>query len=386
MTGKQDQVKDAVHRVVYRNEEAFSSHPFLGGLWRVVNGDLVLAFMKADCTYVSGGDVNHDKITMSRRQMCAIRSGDNGATWDSENLVPIFETPEPAIAAEAPLDPEEPFDMDSADTIVAMGSSPALLVADAKPWMRISTDGGRSWRRPFKLPMNHFASLSGHGSFVRRQDGMWLAALSAASSDGWRRRALLYGSRDGADWNFLSWITPPVFDDEMDAPHTGTPRFWAHRYFYPRPICLRDGRILVSVRSQRDPTGALWTEIFESQDHGRTFHFLSRVNDWGAPGDLLELADGRIVCVYGYRLKPYGIRGRVSSDGGRTWDDEFILRDDGGSWDLGYPRVLELEPNRLLAVYYMNRADDPVQANGGVRHIAATEFSLPSDTAKGFSP
>src|SRR5690606_14860963 len=107
------------------------------------------------------------------------------ASWDTDNLVPIFETPEPATVDEGPLEPEAPFDMDSPDTIVAMGSSPALLVPDAKPWMRISTDGGWTWRRPFKLPMNHFASLSGHGSFVRRQDGMWLAALSAASSDGW---------------------------------------------------------------------------------------------------------------------------------------------------------------------------------------------------------
>src|SRR5690606_34535483 len=123
-----------------------SSHPFLGGLWRVANGDLVLAFMKADCRYISGGDVNHDRITMSRRQMCVIRSHDQGASWDTDNLVPILETPEPATVDEGPLEPEAPFDMDSPDTIVAMGSSPALLVPDAKPWMRISTDGGWTWR------------------------------------------------------------------------------------------------------------------------------------------------------------------------------------------------------------------------------------------------
>ena len=118
----------------------------------------------------------------------------------------------------------------------------------------------------------------------------------------------------------------------------------------------------------------LWTEVFASDDGGRTWAFLSRVNDWGAPGDLVRMADGRIACVYGCRTPPYGIRARLSEDDGRTWGRELILRDDGGSWDLGYPRVIESAPGELLAVYYFNRADDPVQQNGGVRHIACTRF------------
>jgi hypothetical protein len=37
--------------------------------------------------------------------------------------------------------------------------------------------------------------------------------------------------------------------------------------------------------------------------------------------------------------------------------------------------VTEIEPGRLLAIYYMNRRDDPIQMNGGVRHIAQTIFA-----------
>ena len=98
------------------------------------------------------------------------------------------------------------------------------------------------------------------------------------------------------------------------------------------------------------------------------------MNDWGAPGDIVEMADGRIVCVYGYHLAPFGIRARVSTDGGRRWGSEIVVRDDGGSRDLGYPRVIEVEPGRLLAVCYFNRGDDPIRLNGGVRHIARTIF------------
>jgi hypothetical protein len=52
-----------------------------------------------------------------------------------------------------------------------------------------------------------------------------------------------------------------------------------------------------------------------------------------------------------------------------------VLRDDGGSWDLGYPRVIEHAAGRLLCVYYMNLKNDPIQLNGGVRHIAQTVFT-----------
>jgi hypothetical protein len=129
------------------------------------------------------------------------------------------------------------------------------------------------------------------------------------------------------------------------------------------------------LRFQRYPGHEIWTDMIVSLDGGRTWRFLSRVNDWGAPGDIVERSDGRLVCVYGYRIPPQGVRYRVSEDGGRTWGSEVILRDDGGSWDLGYPRVIEHERGKLLTVYYMNLRNDPIQMNGGVRHIAQTVFS-----------
>ena len=52
-----------------------------------------------------------------------------------------------------------------------------------------------------------------------------------------------------------------------------------------------------------------------------------------------------------------------------------MLRDDGGSWDLGYPRTVKLPGGQVMAAYYFNRADDPIQRDGGVRHIAGTIFT-----------
>jgi hypothetical protein len=120
----------------------------------------------------------------------------------------------------------------------------------------------------------------------------------------------------------------------------------------------------------------MWTELHYSDDGGETWHFLSRINDFGAPGSLVQMKDGRFVCVYGFRLPPYGVRACVSEDQGQTWGPEIVLRDDGGSWDLGYPNAIETEPGKIAAIYYFNSKNDRIQANGGVRHIARTIFTV----------
>ena len=227
------------------------------------------------------------------------------------------------------------------------------------------------------LPLTGLPALAGtSSSMVRQEDGRSLLFLAAISADGWTRRPVVYASLDGGTgWTFLSFITPKADDGAADGDWKTSYRFGGHRWFYCTGIQLPSGKILCSVRCQRDPTGVMWTEIFESEDGARTWRFLSRVNDWGAPGDIVRMQDGRIACVYGYRVGPSGIRARVSADGGESWGGEIILRADGGSWDLGYPRVIEHEPGKLLSIYYMNTADDPIQMNGGVRHIAQTIFT-----------
>ncbi|MHC4874349.1 MAG: sialidase family protein [Planctomycetota bacterium] len=141
------------------------------------------------------------------------------------------------------------------------------------------------------------------------------------------------------------------------------------------PLILDNGNIIAAVRRQYSPW-SLYTQIYISKDMGRSWKLHSRVNDLGAPASLLQLPDKRLVCVYGCRIKPWGIRARVSNDRGLTWSEEIVLRDDGGSQDLGYPRIIQRPDGKLLTVYYFNSKDDPIQQNGGVRHIAATIWEV----------
>jgi hypothetical protein len=266
-----------------------------------------------------------------------------------------------------------PLDFRSRDTLVMGGGIPALFATNARAWMRASTDGGRSWRPHILLPNWDFPSIAmpGTSQYSVRADGTMLFGIQTNAPGALGPRPIVFACPDGRNVYYLG----SIIDEEPRSPYyPGGSPFAAAPHFYPRPIVLKDGRVLSALRYQRDARTVVWTEVHESLDGGRTWHWLSRVNDWGAPGDLVPMGDGRVVCVYGYRLPPYGIRYRVSTDMGRSWGTEMILRDDGGSWDLGYPRVIETAPGTLLATYYFNRPNERVNVDGGVRHIAWTIF------------
>ncbi len=372
------QDETAEHGVVYRSEREFCGWPFYCGFWKTADGSLLASFKRIPTEYNAYNDVDHNNLTRHRGKLWTIRSTDNGQSWDPNSFQEVFdmnyreESDLPGGQA-ADWSDLAPLNFFSRDTLLMGGGLPRLFAPGAEAWLRASSDGGRTWRQTMFLPKYSLPSLTAFGSsmYATREDGVHLLGLNTTSPDAMSPRPLVYSSTDGADWRFLSFVTP---EKPPSAFYKGGSPFAPAPHFYPRVTVLNGGHMLASLRYQRDPRNVIWTEIYESKDGGRTWGFLSRVNDWGAPGDLVPMRDGRVVCVYGYRIAPQGIRYRVSEDKGRSWSKEMILRDDGGSWDLGYPRVIEVEPGKLMTIYYMNLNSDPVQVNGGVRHIAWTAF------------
>jgi len=368
------------HAVVYRREDEFTGWPHTSGFWDFGDGELLQNVMSLYTDYPDVNAISHDNIGRGSRggKMVTLRSKDYGRTWNgADPVIDAYSSIDPAMANATTMGDLQPIDFLDKDTIFANSGS-GFGTPEGRTDVRLSRDRGRSWSPPIPVPLDGLHSISGMNSHLVRPDGTAMIWLMEVDKEGWNRHPCIFALPPrGTDFHFLTFITKKHDPyGAADGDYTTTFRFGGHRWFYPRGYLLPSGRMLCALRCQRDPTGVMWTELYKSDDGGRSWGFLSRVNDFGAPGSLVRLPDGRLVMVYGYRLMPSGIRARVSEDEGKSWGGELIVRDDGGSWDLGYPNAWATKDGKVGVIYYFNSKDDPVQVNGGKRHIQRSIFSV----------
>jgi hypothetical protein len=368
---------DVEHKVVYRKDDEFVGWPYVMGYWNMGDGEILQQVRSVATTYPDAEAIAHNKLGSQGgvTRMLSFRSKDYGRTWSGPEDN-IFGRIDRSMAKAREPGDLQPIDYRDKNVLIA-NSATAFAAPSSKTIVRVSRDRGHFWSPPFETPLDGLHSTSGMNSVLIRPDGtalIWLIEVI----DGFDRHPCVFALPPrGLDFHFLSFVTPKVDPFGNTAGDWKPPfAFAGQHWFYPRGYLLPNGRMLCVLRSQRGPQGVMWTELYKSDDGGRTWAFLSRVNDFGAPGSLVIKNDGRLVMVYGYRLMPSGIRARVSEDEGGTWGPELIIRDDGGSWDLGYPNAWEMNDGRICAIYYFNSKDDEIQVNGGVRHIQRSIFSI----------
>ncbi len=207
-------------------------------------------------------------------------------------------------------------------------------------WIRRSTDGGQSWDEPIVVPPS-----TPHGP-IEMTDGRLLYLGTGGYDRVGQTSALLVAeSRDtGRTWAVIARVNMfPAKNEYLCEPHL---------------VEVAPGRLLAMARHETRPyragrrSGVLWQ--FESSDGGYTWTEPRPTEILGKPPHLIKLRDGRVLVTFGYRHAPFGQRACLSKDDGQTWDSAnvIVLRDDGGSVDLGYPASVELDDGTILTVYY----------------------------------
>ena len=219
-------------------------------------------------------------------------------------------------------------------------------------WVRLSKDGGDTWSLPIRVPVT-----APHGPIrLRNKSLLYLGKSFLTDSDGHRRGIGAIRAASSADggrtWEALGAV--PLLPGTVD-----------EQYHEPHVVELPGGRLLGLIRMQNhgnaprlETRGLVHFSLVQtaSADGGRTWSPAQPLGFHGSPPHLMLHSSGALLCVYGYRLAPYGQRAMISHDGGQSWQANYILRDDGPDSDLGYPSSVELADGSILTVFYQKVA------------------------------
>ncbi|MBI5692812.1 MAG: exo-alpha-sialidase [Verrucomicrobia bacterium] len=213
-------------------------------------------------------------------------------------------------------------------------------------YVRTSEDGGATWQHT-EIPVPPKALIMGFldpATDLRLDARTLLCAVYGRPTANVRfyEAWLLRSEDDGATWDFLTLAADP--EKKRSFGETAL-------------VEAANGDVIAMMRTEPALGTKMWTT--RSSDRGRTWSRAEETPLHGHPPHLLRLRDGTLLCTYGFRDPPIGIRAALSRDHGRTWREQDIvsLRADGGGrpGDNGYPLTTELPDGTLVTAYYLTR-------------------------------
>lgn len=353
--------------ILYEDAKYYSAFP---SIVQQATGELIVAFRRApERRAFDPSGITH---TDANSHLVLIRSADLGKTWSREPQLlfahPFGGSQDPCLVplrdgsllcssyVWAPLPPPAIAKLKQP---VARAGSFAFLGG----YLVRSRDGGRSWTGPIvppPCPSEPNFDLFGQplpaynrGAMCEGKDGRlyWVVASSSTNSPSLTGTHLLISADQGDTWNYSC---PVAVDSKIEFNETS---------LYETP----KGDLVAFLRSEKFNDH---TCIARSTNQGRSFQWQD-AGFQGHPHHAIRLPDQRVLLVYGYRHPAFGIRARVLDPEctNAASAEEIILRDDGGDGDLGYPWATLISHDRVLVVYYFNRAN-------GTRHIAGTFLQI----------
>ena len=340
------------HVVVAREAGRYGGWPANHGIWAWGN-EIVVGFSWGHMR--DGGAGSGHPIDRQRpEEHMLARSLDGGETWKHEKPVGLTPPPSPGNIAGVPTDKggKEAVELTTPIDFTAPGFALTARMSSihvGPSWFFYTTDKGRSWHGPFKLPDFGQKGIAARTDYlVEGRDGLTIF-LTAAKSNGREGRVICARTKDGGrTWSLVGMVGPEPEGNDFA--------------IMPSSVRLSASSILTLVRHRQ------WIESYRSGDNGATWsHVVRTVPDTGRgnPPSLVKLADGRLVVTFGYRAEPFTIRARISRDQGQTWSDDIILRTGATDWDLGYTRSVQRPDGQIVTVYYFNDALSTERYIGG---------------------
>jgi sialidase-1 len=356
--------------MIYQEPKFYAAFP---SIVRRPDGELLVAFRRAPSRIALGE--TREGHTDPNSFLVMVRSRDGGETWTKSPDL---------IYAHALGGSQDPCLLQLRDGTLLCASygwsfvQPEAVAAMKKPvfetkpgvlflggFLVRSSDGGKSWQGPVYPPhippeitfdpYGKPLPAYNRGALYEGASGRIFWVVAANDTPGSNRKMtnhLLVSNDKGLTW---SYSAPVAVDAKVIFNE-------ASAYETPK------GDIVAFMRTANFEDQAC---IARSTDGGKTFQPWQGMGFKGHPLQATRLPDQRVLLVYGYRHKPYGVRARILNAESTDFATapEIVLREDGGTTDLGYPWSVVLDAKRVLVVYYFNVANGP-------RHIAGTILEM----------
>lgn len=347
------------HYIVAAEEAKFLGWPANNGVW-IWENEILVGMTKTDYAETSSHNIVEDAPLLS----VLARSTDGGKTWN------MFDPANYVGDGLTKTDLNEPINFMQDGFALRVSGDTYHGNEDQQGRFFFSYNKGQNWNGPYsfgKLPYEkRFQGyiLTPRTDYVVLNEKECIVFItSRIESTGLTDKISVIKTNDGGiTWELISpWVVP------CSDPH---------RAAMPNTVRIAEDEYVMAVRRRIVPDRNIcWIDCYGSQDGGKTWNFLSKVGDTGGhngnPPALIKLKDGRLCAVYGNRNKEK-ILGRYSSDYGRTWGEEFVVRDgfftkeESDMKDLGYCRLVQNASGEIVAIYYWASSEN------GQQHIAAS--------------
>lgn len=344
------------HIEVYFEEGRFGGWPANFGAW-TWGDEILVGFDRG--YHKDLGEERHNIDREKPEETLFARSLDGGQTWTVEDpsadgILLARGSGLHGIEKEYPnkkesIDLGEPINFKHPDFAMTLrfsnyNTGPSLFY--------YSYDRGLSWKGPFNLEVSGRADILARTDYIVLDDHTCMAFLSQSKANNKEGRPMCTITRNGGlSWELVSYIGPE-------------PEGFG---IMPSSVQLSDTDFITTIRRREDTHR--WIDAYSSKDAGKTWNLLDPPNNdlgEGNPPSLIKLKDGRLCLTYGVRAEPYRISAQISDDGGNTWSNEIVLRNDGAGRDIGYVRSIQRPDGNVVTLYYFQDKLKPE------RYISAT--------------
>lgn len=352
-TGEQGIQKRLKHFTIYSNPETYAAFPSLAS---ASDATLYCAFRNAP-TMRSKTHIDTRSVTV------LYESADEGETWrkvSEVKIAPYTGNQDPSLA----ITEDGTFLLNCFGWTNRKGkhTKKAKHTQMIGTYIFESTDKGKTWGHPEQVPVwvsKLQVATSEPIVWVNEpngQPGGWFMMAGYADTGGGGDCCVLLKRRDRMNW-----------DKPTKIAHDSSGSL---NYQEPSLVDCAGGHLVCLMRVPHEEGSRIYQA--HSWDNGETWEPARDTKMRGVPPNVIQLRDGRLLCTYGYRKLPYGIRACISQDEGLAWKvhKEIILRADGGGWDIGYPSTVQMKDGSLMTAYYWYTRDDKT------RRIEVTKWTI----------